>query len=46
VYMTLKALREGTKPSALKAIAPADLQKRLLRQADHDKWSKDFLNSK
>jgi carboxyvinyl-carboxyphosphonate phosphorylmutase len=43
VYDTLKALREGTKPSDLKNIASADLQKRVLRQADYDKWSKEFL---
>jgi carboxyvinyl-carboxyphosphonate phosphorylmutase len=46
VHDTLKALREGTKPSQLKNIASADLQKRLLRQGDYDKWSKDFLNTR
>ena len=46
VYNTLKALRDGTKPSKLQNVASADLQKKLLRQADYDKWSKDFLNSK
>jgi carboxyvinyl-carboxyphosphonate phosphorylmutase len=46
VYSTLKALREGTKPSQLKNIASGDLQKKLLRQADYDKWSKDFLGGK
>jgi carboxyvinyl-carboxyphosphonate phosphorylmutase len=46
VYNTLKALREGTKPSELKNVASADMQKKLLRQADYSKWSKDFLNSK
>jgi hypothetical protein len=34
------------KPSALKNVASADMQKKLLRQADYGKWSKDFLNSK
>jgi carboxyvinyl-carboxyphosphonate phosphorylmutase len=43
VHDTLKALREGRKPSELKNVAPGDLQKRLLRQADYDKWSKEFL---
>jgi carboxyvinyl-carboxyphosphonate phosphorylmutase len=43
VHDTLKALREGKKPSELKNIAPGELQKKLLRQADYDKWSKDFL---
>src|SRR6187431_2578605 len=35
VYNTLKALREGTKPSELKNVASADTQKKLLRQADY-----------
>jgi len=43
VHDTLKALREGTKPGELKNIAAADLQKRVLRQADYAKWTKEFL---
>jgi carboxyvinyl-carboxyphosphonate phosphorylmutase len=46
VYDVLKALRDGAKPSQLKNVASADLQKKLLRQGDYDKWSKDFLNTK
>jgi carboxyvinyl-carboxyphosphonate phosphorylmutase len=46
VYNTLKALREGTKPSELKNVASADMQRKLLRQADYTKWSKEFLNTK
>ena len=46
VYNTLKALRDGTKPSKLPNVASADLQKKLLRQADYSKWSKEFLNTK
>ena len=46
VYNTLKALRDGTKPSELKNVASADMQKKLLRQADYTKWSKEFLNMK
>ena len=46
VYNTLKALRDGTKPSELKNVASADMQKKLLRQADYTKWSKEFLNAK
>ena len=42
-YATLKALREGAKPSALKNIASGDLQKQVLRQADYARWTKDFL---
>ena len=43
IYNTLKALREGTKPSDLKGIASADLMKQLTRGSDYDRWSKDFL---
>jgi carboxyvinyl-carboxyphosphonate phosphorylmutase len=43
VYETLKALRDGVQPGALQNIAPADLQKRVLRQADHDRATKDWL---
>jgi oxaloacetate decarboxylase len=46
VYSTLKALRDGTKPSELKNVASADMQKKLLRQADYAKWSKEFLGSR
>ncbi|MBM3527967.1 MAG: isocitrate lyase/PEP mutase family protein [Alphaproteobacteria bacterium] len=46
VYDTLKALREGTRPSQLKNIAAADLQKRVLRQADYDRWTGEFLGEK
>jgi oxaloacetate decarboxylase len=46
VHDTLKALREGVKPSALKNVASGDLQKKLLRQADYANWSKEFVNTK
>ena len=46
VHDTLKALREGVKPSALKNVASGDLQKKLLRQADYEEWSKEFVNTK
>ena len=46
VYNTLTALREGTKPSALKNVASAELQKKLLRQADYNTWAKDFLGGR
>ncbi len=46
VYNTLKALREGVKPSELKNVVSADMQKKLLRQADYAKWSKDFLKTR
>jgi oxaloacetate decarboxylase len=43
VHDTLKALRDGVKPSALKNVASAELQRRVLRQDDYSRWSKDFL---
>jgi carboxyvinyl-carboxyphosphonate phosphorylmutase len=43
VHDTLKALRDGTKPSELKNIASAGLQKAVLRQADYGTWTKEFL---
>jgi len=43
VYGTLKALREGVQPKDLKGVAPADLVKRVTREADYDRWTKDFL---
>jgi carboxyvinyl-carboxyphosphonate phosphorylmutase len=43
VHDTLKALRDGVKPSALKNVASAELQRRVLRQDDYGRWSKDFL---
>src|SRR3954454_8844404 len=46
VYDTLRALRVGAMPSQLKNIASAELQNKLLRQADYAKWSKDYLNGK
>ena len=46
VHDTLKALRDGVKPSELKNVASGDLQKKVLRQADYGKWSKEFVNTK
>ncbi|HEX3936410.1 MAG TPA: isocitrate lyase/PEP mutase family protein [Xanthobacteraceae bacterium] len=45
VHETLKALRAGTPPAELKSIASPDLMKRVTRQADYAKWSKEFLNA-
>jgi carboxyvinyl-carboxyphosphonate phosphorylmutase len=44
VYTTLKALRDGTKPSELQNIASAELMARVTRQADYSNWSKDYLS--
>jgi carboxyvinyl-carboxyphosphonate phosphorylmutase len=43
VHDTLKALREGTPPSKLMNIADAELMKRVTRDADYTRWTKDFL---
>jgi carboxyvinyl-carboxyphosphonate phosphorylmutase len=43
VHDALKALREGAKPSELKGIASAELQRRLLRQDDYQRLSKTVL---
>ncbi len=44
VHDTLKALREGTPPSRLTGIADAELMKRVTREGDYGKWTKDFLS--
>ena len=43
VHETLKALRDGTPPSDIKAVASADLMKRVTREAEYDAWSEEFL---
>lgn len=43
VYHTLKALREGTKPSDLQGIASPELMQRVTRAADYRQWTRDFL---
>ena len=45
VYETLKALREGVAPASIKTGASPELMKQVTRQADYEKWSKDFLNA-
>lgn len=44
-YETLKALREGVAPSGLQGVADAELMKRVTRDGDYTKWTKDFLAS-
>ena len=39
----LKALRDGTPPGKLSGVADAELMKRVTRDADYTKWTKDFL---
>ena len=43
VYETLKALRDGVQPGDLKGVAPPALVKRVTREADYDRWTKEFL---
>ena len=43
VHDTLKALREGTPPSKLSGVADAELMKRVTRDADYSRWTKEFL---
>src|SRR6266853_1150794 len=43
VYNTLKALREGTKPSDLTGIASAELMQKVTRAGDYRQWTRDFL---
>ncbi|MBV8186111.1 MAG: isocitrate lyase/phosphoenolpyruvate mutase family protein [Alphaproteobacteria bacterium] len=43
VHDTLKSLREGTPPGKLTGVADAELMKRVTRDADYKKWTKEFL---
>ena len=43
VHDTLKALRDGTAPSALTGLPSAALMKHVTRQEDYDRWSREFL---
>ena len=43
VYDTLKALRDGTQPSKLQGVASPELMKKVTRDADYARWTKDFL---
>jgi carboxyvinyl-carboxyphosphonate phosphorylmutase len=43
VHDTLKALRDGTPPAQLEGIASDELMKRVMRNADYARWSKDWL---
>jgi carboxyvinyl-carboxyphosphonate phosphorylmutase len=42
-YDTLKALRDGVKPSELQGIASAELMKRLTREGEYQSWTEKFL---
>ena len=43
IYDTLKALREGTKPSALGGIASSEMMARVTREGDYRSWTEKFL---
>lgn len=43
VHDTLKALRDGTPPSKLEGVASADLMRKVTRDADYGRWTKEFL---
>jgi carboxyvinyl-carboxyphosphonate phosphorylmutase len=43
VHDTMKALRQGTPPAKLAGVASADLMKRVTRDADYARWTKEFL---
>ncbi len=43
VHDTLKALRDGTPPAKLTGIADAELMKRVTRDGDYTRWTKEFL---
>jgi carboxyvinyl-carboxyphosphonate phosphorylmutase len=45
VHDTLKALREGVKPGALKGVPSAEFMAKVTRDADHRKWTKEFLGA-
>ena len=43
VYNTLKALREGTKPSDLQGVASTETMQRVTRDGDYKTWIEKFL---
>jgi carboxyvinyl-carboxyphosphonate phosphorylmutase len=43
VHDTLKALRDGVAPAEIANVASAALIKQVTRQADYDRWSREFL---
>ncbi len=45
VQDALQALRDGTPPGEVPGVAPADLMKRVTRDADYKAWMKDFLGN-
>ena len=46
VYDTMKALRDGAKPSEIKNVASSELMRTLTRAADYDRATRDYLAGK
>lgn len=46
VYQTMKALRDGTKPSDLKGLPSGELSDAVKRNADYERWIEEFLGGK
>ena len=42
VYETMRALRDGTQPDQITTAAPAEMMRRLTREADYAAWTKDL----
>jgi carboxyvinyl-carboxyphosphonate phosphorylmutase len=43
VHDTLQALRDGVAPGKLPGVADAEMMKRVTREADYTKWTKEWL---
>jgi len=43
VYETMRALRDGTQPDQITTAAPAEMMRRLTREAEYTAWTKDYL---
>jgi carboxyvinyl-carboxyphosphonate phosphorylmutase len=43
VHETMRALKDGVPPGKLDVAAPKDLQSAILREADYQAWTKEFL---
>jgi oxaloacetate decarboxylase len=46
IYDTLKALRDGAAPGDLKGLASGELSKAATRDADYERWTREFLKPK
>jgi carboxyvinyl-carboxyphosphonate phosphorylmutase len=44
-YDTLKALRDGTRPSDLKGVASSEMMARVTREGDYKTWTEKFLGA-